>query len=79
MDRLCRRFFLLFLAYLGTDLPMVKVVTINILFGPESWGERRQLLTDGLLAEQPDCVLAQEVWEAAGEGDVTENARRLRP
>jgi endonuclease/exonuclease/phosphatase family metal-dependent hydrolase len=46
---------------------MVKVVTINILFGPESWGERRELLADGLLAEQPDCVLAQEVWEAAGD------------
>jgi endonuclease/exonuclease/phosphatase family metal-dependent hydrolase len=45
---------------------MVKVVTINILFGPESWGERRELLVEGLLAEQPDCILAQEVWEDAG-------------
>jgi endonuclease/exonuclease/phosphatase family metal-dependent hydrolase len=45
---------------------MVKVVTINILFGPESWGERRELLAAGLLAEQPDCILVQEVCEAAG-------------
>lgn len=45
---------------------MVKIATINILFGPESWEERRELLADGLLAEQSDCLLLQEVWEAAG-------------
>lgn len=43
----------------------MKLVTINIRFEPESWLERRDLLADGLAAEQPDCILAHEVWEEA--------------
>lgn len=51
---------------IGTGTPMIKVVTLNMLFGPESWDERRELMAEGLLAEQPDCLLLQEVWEHAG-------------
>lgn len=40
---------------------MVKVVTINILFELEDWEQRRQLLVQGLAAEQPDLIALQEV------------------
>src|SRR4051794_33232091 len=43
----------------------VKVVTMNVLFGPENWAERRAVGQEGLLAKRPDCVLAQEAWEEA--------------
>ena len=46
---------------------MVKLVTLNMLFGPESWEERRDLMVEGLLVEEPDCILMQEVWQEAGE------------
>jgi endonuclease/exonuclease/phosphatase family metal-dependent hydrolase len=40
---------------------MVKVITINILFEMEEWEQRRQLLVEGLSAEQPDLIGLQEV------------------
>jgi endonuclease/exonuclease/phosphatase family metal-dependent hydrolase len=51
---------------LGPGRQAIKVATLNMLFAPESWGERRGLMVDDLLAEQPDCLLLQEVWEPAG-------------
>ncbi|OLP15427.1 endonuclease/exonuclease/phosphatase [Leptolyngbya sp. 'hensonii'] len=40
---------------------MVKVVTINILFELEEWAQRRDLLVQGLAAEQADLIALQEV------------------
>ncbi len=40
---------------------VVKVVTINILFDMEYWTQRRELLLEGLAAEQPDLLGLQEV------------------
>ena len=40
---------------------MVKVVTINILFKMKDWAQRRELLLEGLAAEQPDLIALQEV------------------
>ncbi|HEY9661027.1 MAG TPA: endonuclease/exonuclease/phosphatase family protein [Allocoleopsis sp.] len=40
---------------------MVKVVTINILFDLQDWAERRELLVQGLAAEQADLIALQEV------------------
>ncbi|HYT90841.1 MAG TPA: endonuclease/exonuclease/phosphatase family protein [Gemmataceae bacterium] len=50
---------------------MVKIVTINVLFDPrepDSWGRRRQLLVDGLAAEQADLIGLQEVNLRDGAG-----------
>lgn len=40
---------------------MVKVVTINILFEMEKWAQRRELLVEGLAAQQADLIGLQEV------------------
>ena len=40
---------------------MVKVVTINILFETEKWAQRRELLVEGLAAQQADLIGLQEV------------------
>ncbi|NJL01935.1 MAG: endonuclease/exonuclease/phosphatase family protein [Spirulinaceae cyanobacterium SM2_1_0] len=41
--------------------PIVKVATINILFDLRDWSQRRELLVQGLAAEQPDLIGIQEV------------------
>jgi endonuclease/exonuclease/phosphatase family metal-dependent hydrolase len=40
---------------------VVKVVTINILFEMEKWAQRRELLVEGLAAQQADFIGLQEV------------------
>ena len=40
---------------------MVKVITINILCERESWTQRRELLVEGLAAQQADLIGLQEV------------------
>ncbi|GET37249.1 endonuclease/exonuclease/phosphatase family protein [Microseira wollei] len=40
---------------------MVKVITINILFEMETWAQRRELLVEGLAAQQADLIGLQEV------------------
>jgi endonuclease/exonuclease/phosphatase family metal-dependent hydrolase len=40
---------------------VVKVVTINILFDMEKWVQRRELLVEGLAAQQADFIGLQEV------------------
>jgi len=40
---------------------MVKIATINILFELDHWEQRKQLLVEGLAAEQPDIIALQEV------------------
>jgi endonuclease/exonuclease/phosphatase family metal-dependent hydrolase len=40
---------------------VVKVVTINILFEMEKWAQRRELLVEGLAAQQADLIGLQEV------------------
>ncbi|MBD2293583.1 endonuclease/exonuclease/phosphatase family protein [Anabaena sphaerica FACHB-251] len=39
----------------------MKVITINILFKLNYWTQRRQLLVEGLRAENPDIIALQEV------------------
>ncbi|WP_242043138.1 endonuclease/exonuclease/phosphatase family protein [Anabaena cylindrica] len=39
----------------------MKIATINILFKLNYWTQRRQLLIDGLKAENPDIIALQEV------------------
>jgi exonuclease III len=40
---------------------VVKVVTINILGEMEKWAQRRELLVEGLAAQQADLIGLQEV------------------
>lgn len=40
---------------------MVKVATINILFDLKEWTQRRELLVEGLMAENVDLIALQEV------------------
>jgi endonuclease/exonuclease/phosphatase family metal-dependent hydrolase len=40
---------------------MVKVITINILFEMDVWMQRRELIVEGLAAQQPDLIGVQEV------------------
>jgi len=40
---------------------MVKVATINILFDLKEWIQRRELLVEGLMAEDVDLIALQEV------------------
>ncbi|MCA1994420.1 MAG: endonuclease/exonuclease/phosphatase family protein, partial [Coleofasciculus sp. S288] len=46
---------------LGAYRQVVKVVTINILFEMEKWAQRRELLVEGLAAQQADLIGLQEV------------------
>ncbi|OUC12936.1 MAG: endonuclease/exonuclease/phosphatase [Alkalinema sp. CACIAM 70d] len=48
---------------------MVKVITINILFKLEDWEHRRELLVQGLAAEQADLIALQEVNLVQNTGD----------
>lgn len=41
--------------------PVVKVITINILFEMDTWAQRRELLVEGLAAQQADLIGLQEV------------------
>ena len=42
-------------------MPVIKIVTINILSDLSRWTERRSLLTQGLASIEPDLIAIQEL------------------